>query len=64
MTETREISEKWDIERTRDYSMVISILTEALMHREQISDENINVVHTVMGLTAEHYYCEEHTESE
>ena len=58
--ETREFSEKWDIDRTRDYAMVISIITDALLHREQISDENINVIHTVMSLTAEHYYCEAH----
>jgi len=59
-TETRKLSEKWDIERTQDYSMVISILTNALLCREQISDEDIEGIHYIMDLTAEHYYCNEH----
>ena len=61
MTETtRALSEKWDIERTQDYSIVISILNSALLCREQISNEDIEHIHYIMDLTAEHYYCEAH----
>ena len=54
---TRELSEIWDVERMRDYAMVISILTNALLYREQISEDNIELVHYIMALTEEHHYC-------